>query len=199
MNRSFSFFLILIILIGLPISAWYFLNKGTQMRKAAMADLQQTIQLGSFQLPVKNDSMIGPQTLLGNRWLIALVPADTGRMEYAIELLGLFKQTEKDFIPNWLTIVATKPGEDRYTLVKDFQWPEKSNWAISFLAENHLYPFSNEAFRVTTEFQNMPLIFFVDENNYIRQFYRMNNKEDMMRLVRQYPVFLSLKIKNDGI
>ena len=62
MSNAFKFALVFIILIGLPAFAYYYLQKGTSMRKEAMLALKPKQEIGHFQATTETDSVFYKQT-----------------------------------------------------------------------------------------------------------------------------------------
>lgn len=58
MHRGLKVLIVLVILIGMPLFAWYFLNEGTQMRKEAMAYLTPKETISSFQCITESESLL---------------------------------------------------------------------------------------------------------------------------------------------
>lgn len=194
MNKILRFIGVLIILVGMPMFAWYFLEKGTAMRKNAMRSLQPKNVLGHFETQTEKDQIVSAASLNGKRWLIAVIGTGEARMHAAEVILKLYRQSQDEFHPKFLTITGMNPGEAMPAMSQLLKLPSNNNdWLICYMAAEHIYAFSAEAFSIPVGFKNQPVILLVDENQKIRNYYLINDSSQMQNLVREYPVFLSLK------
>jgi len=194
MNRILRFTGVLIILVGMPLFAWYFLEKGTAMRKNAMRSLEPKTVLGHFETQTEKDQTVTPASLNGKRWLIAVIGIGESRIYAAEVILKLYRQSQDEFHPKFLTITGMNSGEAMPAMSQLLQFPSNNNdWLICYMAAEHIYPFSAEAFNIPEVYRNQPVIILVYENQKIRNYYLINDSRQMQTLVREYPVFLSLK------
>lgn len=194
MPRWFKILLVLVILVGMPLFAWYFLNKGTQMRKEAMALLLPKETISSFQSVTDTDKVYYSDSLFGKRWLIAILGADETRKKSAEIIENLYKQTSIDFELNVFTISGLFFGEKMSEISQKLHWPSSNkNWINTFMAQDHVYPFANSIFIIPEKYQNKPCVVLLDENSKVRNYYNLTVESDVRSLVRHLPVFLSLK------
>lgn len=193
MRKAFNLILIACILIGLPIYAWYYLSKGTQMRKNAMADLSPKAEMGNFQTTLDDETIFYSDSLLGKSWIVAIIGADSSRVNHLDVLLKIFNQSKEEFSINLFTIVGLYPGELIRDMSQVLKIPHSKFWLKSYMAANHVYPFSREAFSIPENLINQDVILLLDKNGKIRNFYSLSNKESIVEVVRHIPVFLSLK------
>ena len=186
--------LILLILIGMPIFAWYFLEKGSGMRKNAMLELKAKDAIDPFETPTENDIIVRQNFLEGKRWMIAIIGNDDNRNEIAQTVLNLYSQSKEEFKPNIMCVTGLKSGESMPQITQNLQFKSSdSTWLNCYLSESHLYPFTKEVFNIPNEYSNRPSVILVDEKLLVRNYYKLDDPVDVKKLVWQYPVFLSLK------
>ncbi|MEO6191008.1 MAG: hypothetical protein ABIO44_12255 [Saprospiraceae bacterium] len=196
MRSKLRILAIVIILAGMPAFAWYFLEKGTNLRKSAMRALVIKSSIGQFEIPSEKDYIIRPDSLKGRRWLIAILGDKESRIKNSQQLLNLYKQSKDEFHTNILSIIGLENGEAMPLTSQNLKLPsDDKNWLICYMASDHVYPFCKEAFNLESAYQNKPCIILVDENLMIRNYYLFNDEREFKNLVRHYPVFLSLKNK----
>jgi len=193
MKKTFNLILIAGILIGLPLFAWYYLSKGTQMRKEAMSDLRPKAELSNFQTSLEDESIFFSDSLLGKNWIVAIIGADSSRVKHLNILNKIYIQTKEEFSVNILTIVGLYPGEMLRDMSQLLGIPNSKNWLKSYMAANHVYPFSTEAFSIPEHLKDQDVILLLDRNGKIRNFYKLMDTDSVVDLVRHIPVFLSLK------
>ncbi len=193
MSNTFKFALVFIILIGLPAFAYYYLQKGTNMRKEAMSALSPKQEIGHFQATTETDSVFYSGSLAGKRWLIAVIPSDGSREVLTNKILNIYKQTEKEFDFNIFTIVGIQEGELMYELSKKFKWPDTKKWIKTYMASQHVFPFVNSGLNISESYQNKACVILLDEHSMIRNIYDLNDEKEVKHLIQQLPVFLSLK------
>ena len=193
MSNTFKFALVFIILIGLPAFAYYYLQKGTNMRKEAMSALSPKQEIGHFQATTETDSVFYSGSLAGKRWLIAVIPSDGSREVLTNKILNIYKQTEKEFDFNIFTIVGIQEGELMYELSKKFKWPDTKKWIKTYMASQHVFPFVNSGLNISESYQNKACVILLDEHRMIRNIYDLNDEKEVKHLIQQLPVFLSLK------
>lgn len=193
MSRLYQLLLLGIIVIGFPFFAWYYLNKGTQMRKLAMQHLAPKGMLSNFQTATDQDSVISSEGLSGKRWIIGIIPADSSRQENINEFKKIIAQVSGEFSTHVFTIIGLELGEQISQIGQQLDLPRKSTWFSTFLAKNHVFPFSSDAFSLPEKYLDKPLIVLLDENGQIRNYYSLNLPDEVKTAIREIPVFLSLK------
>lgn len=193
MRKTFNLILIACILIGLPIYAWYYLSKGTQMRKEAMADLSPKAEMSNFQTTLDDESIFYSDSLLGKSWIVAIIGADSLRGNHLEILQKIFNQSKEEFSINVFSIVGLYPGELIRDMSQVLKIPQSKFWLKSYMATNHVFPFSTEAFSIPENLNNQDVILLLDKHGKIRNFYSLSNKDSVVEVVRHIPVFLSLK------
>lgn len=196
MKSKLRIFVVLIILLGMPAFAWYFLQKGTSMRKSAMQNLEPKETLGQFETMTEKEQVVNPLSLKGKRWLIAILGTKDQRKASAELLLKLYKQSKDEFQANIFSLTGLDTGESMPFISQYLNLPsDDSHWLISYMSSDHLYAFSKEAFSIREQYVNKPCIILLDENLTIRSYYDISKELEVQKLVREYPVFLSLKNK----
>ncbi|MEP7195362.1 MAG: hypothetical protein ABI851_02510 [Saprospiraceae bacterium] len=177
----------------MPGFAWYYLQKGTTLRKNAMAALQPKGEIGKFETPTEKDVVIRPDQLKGNRWLIAIIGTED-RSKFTPTILNIYKQSKDEFLPNILFLTGLEMGESIPIVSQQLKLPsDNPKWLICYFAKEHLFPFSKDAFNIIDTYANKSCVMLVDENLQIRNTYLLSEDSDVKQLVRHYPVFLSLK------
>ncbi len=186
--------MVAIILIGLPLFAWYYLSKGTQMRKDAMVDLAVKSEVGNFQSVTDSDSIFYSESFQGKRWIVGIIGADSSRT-HGIELLkNIYKQSKEEFTIHLFTIVGLFSGEMISDMSRQFELTQDRNWIKTYMAAKHIYLFSEDAFAIPEKYKNKNIVVLVDEFGKIRQYYDLSDDAEVKKMVRQIPVFLSLKL-----
>ena len=193
MRKTLQFILLAGILIGLPLFAWYYLTKGTQMRKDAMADLQPKGLIGNFQSVASNDSVFFSDSFKGSKWLIGVIGADSSRASHVELLKALYKQAREEFTPKIFALVGLYSGELFPDMNAQFKFPEDGFWTTSYMAANHVYVFAQDAFEIPESLKNKDVLILLDEQGQIRNYYLLEDPVQVKLMVRQVPVFLSLK------
>jgi hypothetical protein len=194
LKKYLNYFLVAIILIGLPLFAWYYLSKGTQMRKDAMAELEVKSEVGNFQSVTDSDSIFYSESFHGKRWIVGIIGADSSRL-HCIELLkNIYKQSKEEFAINIFTIVGLFSGELIPDMGKQLDLVQDRNWIKTYMAAKHIYLFSEDAFSIPEKYKNENIVVLVDEFGKIRQYYSLSDELEVKKMVRQIPVFLSLKL-----
>lgn len=181
------------IIIGLPAFAWYYLNKGTQMRKSAMENLSPKSEMGNFQTVTEKDSLYYSQSLQGKRWIIGIIGADSLRIKHLKDLKDLVGQAKLEFSVNVFTIIGLYQGELITEMSDKLEIGRETNWVKTYMAANHVFPFSTDAFSIPESHSNQNIIALVDEEGRMRNYYKFEDKEEIKTAVREIPVFLSLK------
>ncbi len=193
MKKYFNYLFVAIILVGLPLYAWYFLTKGTQMRKDAMSDLEPKFQIGNFQSVTDADSLFYSESFLGKKWIVGIIAADSLRDKHVEIVKDLYQQSKDEFSSNIFTIIGLHSGELIVDMGKHFALPYDANWIKTYMAAKHIFLFSNEAFSIPESKSNQSLVVFIDNQGMTRQYYTLSDGEDVKKMARQLPVFLSLK------
>lgn len=194
MRRGLKVLIILVILIGMPLFAWYFLNEGTQMRKEAMAYLTPKETISNFQCITESESLFYSDSLIGKRWLVGILGGDDNRVKAAQVIENLYKQTSIDFDINVFTITGLIFGEKMSDVGHILNWPQNNKkWVNTYMAKDHVYPFANSIFIIPEKYQSIPCAILLDEHNRVRNYYSLIDESDVKSLVRHLPVFLSLK------
>jgi hypothetical protein len=193
LRKALNYFFVAVILIGLPFYAWYYLNKGERMRKDAMADLQPKAEVGNFQSVTDADSLFYAESFRGKKWIVGIVGADSMRAKHLDVIKNIYNQAKEGFRVNFFTIVGLFPGELIPDMRKQLDLPTDANWTKTYMAAQHVYKFSEDAFSLPQNMLNKNVVVFVDEDGKILQFYSLDDKSETVKLVRQLPVFLSLK------
>lgn len=194
MNKSVKTLFVLFVLLGLPAFAWYFLESGTKMRKEALVALKPKEVISGFHHTGLLDIPISEDSLKGKRWLIGIIGADSLRIKNADILMRLYRQSLEEFQPFVFIISGLIFGEQTETVNQHCKWPVSDNhWKISYLNADHVFPFANSVFQIPAEYSGQSIVILLDDNLTVRNFYKLSDKEDVLKLVRHYPVFLSLK------
>ena len=193
MKKVLTLLLIGIILVGLPIYAWYYLSEGTKMRKQAMTDLEPKAEVGNFQSVTEQDSLFYSESLKGNRWIIAIIGADSLRPGHINIVKNIFKQSKEEFSVHLYSIIGLTQGELIPEMNQKFDLPRDRNWIKTYMAEKHVYVFAADAFSIPEGHKNKNLIIFLDEFGKIRNYYNLGDAAEVKHLSRQVPVFLSLR------
>lgn len=182
-----------ILLIGLPAFAWYFLNQGTQMRKEVIARLEPKGTMGNFQSVTDRDSLFYSESLLGKRWIIAVIAADSSRQANVDIFKNIKKQIGNEFSFNVFSLIGLFPGELIYEMSSVLGIGSFEFWEKSYMAENHIYPFASDAFDIPESYKNRNLAILMDEQGRIRRYYAIDDPQELKSAIREIPVFLSLK------
>lgn len=194
MSSRFKAFLVMLILIGMPITAWYFLEKGSGMRKDAMSQLKPKEVIDAFETPTESNLIVNSNFLKGRRWLVAVIGNDQKRTSTAQTILNLYRQSKEEFKPNVMCVIGLVQGESMPQMTQQLMFKATdSTWVNCYLSDNHLYPFTQEVFNIPNEYKNQPCAVLVDENLMVRNYYNLDNADEVKKLVWQFPVFLSLK------
>lgn len=182
-----------ILLIGLPAFAWYFLNQGTQMRKEVIARLEPKGTMGNFQSVTDRDSLFYSESLIGKRWIIAVIAADSSRQANVDIFKNIKKQIGNEFSLNVFSLIGLFPGEFIYEMSSVLGIGSLEFWEKSYMAENHIYPFASDAFDIPESYKNRNLAILMDEQGRIRRYYAIDDPQELKSAIREIPVFLSLK------
>lgn len=193
MKKYLNYLFLSIILVGLPLYAWYYLSKGTQMRKEAMAELQPKAEVGHFQSVTDADSMFYSESFKGKKWIVGIIGADSARIKHVTVLKNIFKQAKEEFSVNVFTIIGLYSGELIGDMGKKLDIPRNGNWVKTYMAAQHIFIFSEDAFAIPESYKNKSLVVLVDENEKIRKYYSLADENEIKIMARQIPVFLSLK------
>lgn len=191
MVKILRYLLILFVLVGLPVFSWYFLNKGTSMRKDAMASLQVKEQVPSFQTLTDDDSTFTKQNLIGKRWFVFLMPTQLDSGKSLSVVTQIYELAKDDFHPYFLTLIGFNQSISTVDIIEPLlKKLDRKYWKNAFIAEEHFDNFTKEVFKLDPI---VPSVVLLDEKAQIRNTYPINNDESIKKLVREYPVFLSLK------
>ncbi|NOT36093.1 MAG: hypothetical protein HOP11_01810 [Saprospiraceae bacterium] len=178
----------------MPITAWYFLNKGSVLRKNAMEELKAKDVIDAFETPTENDLIVNTNFLKGRRWLVAILGNGPRRADNAQNILNLYNQSKEEFKPNILCITGLLQGESMPQMTQQLKLRSTdSTWLNCYLAENHVHPYTYEVFNIPLEFKNKACAVLVDEKLHVRNYFNLDDPASVKELVWQYPVFLSLK------
>jgi hypothetical protein len=185
--------IVFIVIVGLPLTAWFFLNKGSQMRKEALERLQPKGSVGHFQMSVDIDSIFDAGMMSGKRWVVGILGHDSIRgvqMQFFQELL---RQAGNEFPMHVFTIAAIAPGERIEGLSVAMGFPSTPFWIKAYLASIHVFPFAQGAFEVPNAYSDRDILIFVDEKGRIRNYYSLEDEFDRKQAVRDLPIFYALK------
>lgn len=193
MNRKTQRALILLLILGLPLFVWFYLDKGTQMRKSAMDHLSPKAEMGNFQTVTEKDSLYYSHSLQGKRWIIGIIGADSLREKHVQVLKDLTRQAKEEFTVNVFTIIGLYQGELISEMSEKLKISSESDWVKTYMASNHVFKFGADAFSVPDSHANQNIIALLDPEGRMRNYYRLSDPEDIKTAVREIPVFLSLK------
>lgn len=194
MNSKLRILAVALILIGLPLFAWYFLNAGTRMRKEAMGSLKPKDAVQHFQNTSSDNLIITEDSLKGARSLVALIAADSQATEHVDIVLRLRKQSSEEFNLRTLIVAGQNFGENIDYLNSKFGFStSSSDFRVCYMAASHVFPFGNSVFNVPSDYKDQSIAILVDDQLQIRNFYKLSDPQDVKLLVRHLPVFLSLK------
>lgn len=193
MKKNFNYLLIALILIGLPIFAWYYLDQGTRMRKDAMSDLEPKAEIGNFQSVTDSDSLFHSTSLLGKKWIVGIIGADSLRDKNLKILKDLYNQSRSEFSVHVFSIIGLHSGELIIEMADKLNLPREHDWIKTYMAAKHIYIFSGDAFSIPESHKDKSLIALLDQNGIIRQYYSLHDEKEIRKMARQVPVFLSLK------
>ncbi|MCC6754428.1 MAG: hypothetical protein IT266_10655 [Saprospiraceae bacterium] len=185
--------LVFIVIVGLPLIAWFFLSKGTQLRKEAMARLEPKGAVGPFQMSVDKDSIFDAGMMSGNRWVVGILGSDSLRRRQMLFFQELMKQAGDEFPVHIFTIAAIAAGERIEGISAEMGLPISPGWVRAYLASVHVYPFARGAFEVPNVYADKDLLIFVDEERRIRNYYLLEDELDRKQAVRDLPIFYALK------
>ena len=163
------------------------------MRKDAMSDLEPKAEIGNFQSVTDVDSLFYSEHFHGKRWLIGIIGADSSRANHIDILKNMYKQSKEEFTVNVFTIIGLNSGEMIADMGKKFDIPRDVNWIKTYMAAQHVFVFSEDAFTIPESLKNKSIVVLLDENGKIRKYYSLNDENEIKKMVRQVPVFLSLK------
>lgn len=163
------------------------------MRKDAMSELEPKFQIGNFQSVTDADSLFYSESFLGKKWIVGIVGADSLREKHIEIVKDLYRQSKDEFTCNVFTIIALQSGELIVDMGKQFGLPYDANWIKTYMAAKHIFLFSSEAFSIPDSKNNQSMVVFVDNEGMTRQYYSLSNPDDVIKMARQLPVFLSLK------
>jgi hypothetical protein len=194
MKNLLKYLPVAFVLIGLPIFSWYFLNKGTVMRKDAMKSLYVKSDLGQFQTVTDDDSTFQSSAMLGKRWFVVFIP-ETADFTQAMQISSqIYSQAKDDFSPYVLCISGIKSGISTIEISQNFQKKfDRKFCKNAFLAQDHFAKLGSQIFKIPENLVQKSLVILVDEKSKIRNYYELENENEVKKLVREYPVFLSLK------
>lgn len=163
------------------------------MRKSAMENLSPKAEMGNFQTVTERDSLFYSQSLAGKRWIIGIIGADSLRKGHISVFQNLLKQAESEFSVHVFTIVGLDQGELIAEMSAKLGIDKEKNWIKTYMAANHIYPFSEDAFSIPESHANQNIIALLDEEGRMRNYYKLADREELKSAVREIPVFLSLK------
>lgn len=163
------------------------------MRKSAMENLSPKSEMGNFQTVTEKDSLYYSQSLQGKRWIIGIIGADSLRIKHLKDLKDLVGQAKLEFSVNVFTIIGLYQGELITEMSDKLEIGRETNWVKTYMAANHVFPFSTDAFSIPESHSNQNIIALVDEEGRMRNYYKFEDKEEIKTAVREIPVFLSLK------
>lgn len=193
MKKNLNYLWVGLILIGLPFFAWYYLSKGTEMRKSAMKELEPKGAVGNFQSVTDSDSLFYSENLKGHRWIVGIIGADSLRRSSLEILKNIYNQSKEEFSVKVFTIIGLYSGEFIPEMGAKLRLPREANWINTYMADKHVFVFAEDAFVIPPVRLKQDLILLVDEKGTVRQYYSLANPEEVKKMARQVPVFLSLK------
>jgi len=185
----------MLIVVGFPVFAWYYLSKGTQMRKQAMSNLESKGVLGNFQTTTDTDSVVYDYNLKGKRWIVGIIGADGLRNAYVDQFKLLIQQVSEEFSVNVFTVIGLDAGELIPEMTGKLKLPQDKTWVKTYMAGNHVFTFSQDVFGLPELLIGKPSVVLVDENGDIRNHYNLSDSNELKLTVREIPVFLSLRLK----
>ena len=130
------------------------------MRKDAMADLSPKAELTNFQSSLEDDSIFYSDSLLGKNWIVAVIGADSLRAKHLDVMRKIFNQSKDEFSINIFTIVGLFPGELIRDMSQILQMPTSKTWLRSYMAANHVYPFSAEAYSIPEQMKDQDCLLY---------------------------------------
>ncbi len=168
------------------------------MRKDAMSDLEPKIEIGNFQSVTDSDSLFHSNSFLGKKWIVGIIGADSLRDKDLRILKDLYVQSKTEFSFNVFSIIGLHSGELIPEMAEKLNIPRENDWIKTYMAARHIYIFAGEAFSIPESLTKKNLIILIDQHGMIRQYYALNEESEIKKMVRQVPVFLSLKDKNQN-
>jgi len=221
LNNLIQFLGLGVLLIVFPLGSWYYLSEGFQYQKDAYAELKDYGAVPSFSLIGQNEK---PFTLKEIENKIAVVGffSRSGKttpqlMEQLSELHQQFKD-RKDIL---FLMYHLTPGTSDIMTLKDMaaktnveDWDQcmfltgdensirshfKSTYKIPLFKEGRAEDGNLKFKPIKENTSEFPYFVLVDANGKIRNYYDINNKEDIQRLVEHLAILMPRENKKDKI
>lgn len=166
--------LLLMLLVGLPLVSWYFLNSGLEWRKSKVSDLKaKDIFLKSYQFSAEDKNNLF-EIMTHRTCVVKLSDEKLNDNDKAI-----IDQFNKAHTFKFVSLSKTDGNNN--------SWTSKS-------AVRYFKPSTTEP--VLSELKGMNYV-LVDTAGYIRQYYKGSRKQDLARLVEDIAVILPRKKPKD--
>ncbi|MFZ1380149.1 MAG: hypothetical protein WAS56_10815 [Saprospiraceae bacterium] len=194
MQKLLKYIPILLILIGLPLFSWYYLNKGTTMRRDAMKSLVIKSKVSNFQILTDDDSTFTNQGLVDKRWFVLWLPQNADRENMLGTCAKIYDLAKDDFQPHFFSIIGFTTGENANSISELFSKKlNRKYWKNAFIEDEHFSKFGREIFGIPESLISKSIVVLIDDKAQVRNYYNIEDPVVFKQLVREYPVFLSLK------
>ena len=204
-------------IIFMPLGSWYYLQSGYNYHKELMAELRDYGKLPEFQLLTQNGDSLQIEDLRGKIMLANFyskgTPTASTSMDYARRILGQFKsQGDLCFLFYNLNSEAND-AKSLKDLAEEEELTDKRAYFLSgdqgqltkLLTSGYKIPLLNEinegdsiTFKkeVTSLPETYPYFALIDSSLVIRNYYDINDKASMNRLVEHLAIILPREKKS---
>jgi len=177
---------LLLLLAGLPLGSWYYLNKGYNYRKTRMDQLQNLSSLPAVELPDHRDSLIRLDDFRGKALVLADIEAtDAAALEALRNIGDQFAESGA------VSIAVLAPDADATAMQAPFQAATQERPGLFHVLKNG----SEQAAQLR---KNMSLsgtanVALADTSLMVRQVYDLSNAQDIRRLVDHLVIVIPSK------
>ena len=184
---------VLVVLVGLPIFAWYFLNKGAQLRYRVMTELKPKSEVLDFIIAIEKDSIFSKEQLRIAKSLIAFIRhSETGQVAEK-NINRIYTQSSKDFQPRMIVFEVDSSFPDSVIMKPKSAIANQEFVKVYQISENLFRSQFHSAFHLPDSLVKSNIAILVDTQLMIRNYYQLDDQAQLRNLVLHYPVFLSLK------
>jgi cytochrome oxidase Cu insertion factor (SCO1/SenC/PrrC family) len=190
-------------LVVLPAGSWYYLKQGYEYRKASLDKLQELGTAPSFSFVNYDSTIINSEDLEGNVVIAGVFDYKNGLEEDLKAKIGKlftqFNRREEFYMIVHLNGVSDSTVQQvGETLVEDynFEFPERfylTSGTTEFAWNTYKIPASKE------ELNSKNMVVLIDAKQEVRNYYSLNDEEEIKLLVHHVTIVLPKKQEKDII
>lgn len=184
---------IVALLIIFPAVSWYYLQTGLDHRKKTLSELNELGQIGPFQLRDQSNRIVSQEGLKGKVAVVNFLPADRDQAKALTGRIAKVHQSfSREFGIAFLSFIPQDSTRQIIDVAKELGIENPEQWSLLSTPVQEWQRLAEETFRLPKPGSSVAL---VDSTGMIRNYYDINNNQEMGRLVEQSVLIMPKKKK----